>query len=537
MVDGPSTQGNRGTPGERLRPAWRRIPGGRRTPGRPAARIAGLICLVLAVAISLLAGCTSGPPAPAQPASHAAGPARPGSYAARAQAAAQTLEQDFYNGSGRWRLCLPDICGAVNHDWGADSLTYVLYLMWLAHHDSRIKAIMNALVPTAHVYTAASDSWSDAPLWDSVADIREYQVTGNPAALRKAEAAFGFVASGKAAAFALGACPAIDYQQQNGGPNKLKTLETDANYVQAAALLFQVTGKQQYLALAQAKYAAIRRYFLDPAIPLYTTYVLDNGSTCQQLPHRFFGSVNGLMISNGLLLSRLTGQPQYRQQAVETAGAVPRYLSDASGVYADLQAENDIAEPLVAAMLQLAERGRVGFARAWLLRAASASASAVTSQGSYGRFFDGPPPRGTVTAWQVNGGFAVQVAAAELSGGSGPADADFWQSASFVPDDLRLMRAPVRFSFTGRAVAIIGTIGEHCCQPGHARVFIDGAQTNDQTGIWQNKSSSARSLPDSVLFAWRWPAAGRHTIEIAPGLANPKEGGSYFHMTGYDLVR
>jgi Glycosyl hydrolase family 76 len=507
-----------------------------RRPRRLAAHTVGLTC-VLAVMTSLLAGCASQPPAATQPTSYLTGAVRPGSYAARAQTAEQTLVRDFYNGSGRWRLCLPDICGAVNHDWGSDSLTYVLYLMWQAHHDSQIKSIMNALIPTAHVYTAASNSWSDAPLWDSVADIREYQVTGSPAALRKAEAAFGFVASGKAAAFARGACPSIDYQQQNGGSNKLKTLETDANYVQAAALLFRITGNQHYLALARAKYAAIRRYFLDPAIPLYTTYVIDNGGTCRQLPHRFFGSVNGLMISNGLLLSHLTGQAQYRQQAVQTAAAVPRYLSDANGVYADLQAENDITEPLIAAMLQLAERGRVGFARDWLLTAASASESAVNSSGAYGRFFDGPPPRGTVTAWQVNGGLALQVAAAELNGGSGPADPDNWQSARFVRADLRLGSTPVRFTFTGRAVAIIGTIGEHCCQPGHARVFIDGVQTTDQTGIWQNKSSSAHSLPDSVLFAWRWPVPGTHTIEIAPGLANPKEGGSYFHMIGYDLVR
>jgi len=97
--------------------------------------------------------------------------------------------------------------------------------------------------------------------------------------------------------------------------------------------------------------------------------------------------------------------------------------------------------------------------------------------------------------------------------------------------------APVAFSFTGRAVAIIGTIGEHCCFDGHAQVLVDGSQTFDQTGIWQNKSSSGRSLPDSVLFAWRWPRPGRHTIEIAPAAANAKQGGPFFHMTGYDVVR
>jgi hypothetical protein len=86
-------------------------------------------------------------------------------------------------------------------------------------------------------------------------------------------------------------------------------------------------------------------------------------------------------------------------------------------------------------------------------------------------------------------------------------------------------------------VAIVGTIGEQCCSDGHAQVFIDGAQTFDQTGIWQNKSSSGRSLPDSVLFAWRWRRPGRHTIEIGPAAANAKQGGSFFHMTGYYVVR
>jgi hypothetical protein len=118
-----------------------------------------------------------------------------------------------------------------------------------------------------------------------------------------------------------------------------------------------------------------------------------------------------------------------------------------------------------------------------------------------------------------------------------PADPGFWRQATFVRHDLRLSASPVGFTFTGRAVAIIGTIGEVCCQPGHAQVFVDGAPTYDQTGIWQDKSSSGRSLPDSVLFAWRWPTSGRHTIQIRPGVPNAKEGGPFFHMTGYEVVR
>ena len=30
---------------------------------------------------------------------------------------------------------------------------------------------------------------------------------------------------------------------------------------------------------------------------------------------------------------------------------------------------------------------------------------------------------------------------------------------------------------------------------------------------------------------------GRHTIQIRPGVPNAKEGGPFFHMTGYEVVR
>jgi hypothetical protein len=88
-------------------------------------------------------------------------------------------------------------------------------------------------------------------------------------------------------------------------------------------------------------------------------------------------------------------------------------------------------------------------------------------------------------------------------------------------------------TFTGSAIALIGTLGERCCEPGHARVLLDGTETFDRTGIWQNKSSSGRSLPDSVLFAWRWPKRGTHTLRFEPGEPNGKEGGSFLHLEGY----
>jgi hypothetical protein len=473
------------------------------------------------------------------PAAGPAGPAGP-AFAALSRQAVATLEHRYYNGAGKWNVCVPVVCGAQNLDWGSDSLTYALYLHWLISRDPRVRPMMNALTGTAYSYTPQVSSSSDVPAWDTIADLREYQVTGNPSALAKAEAAFSFLVE-KSPGFALGACPRIVYQLPFGGDTLLKTLESDSNYVKAAVLLYQSTHYRPYLREAVTRYAAIRRYYFEPASQLYSVYVFDNGKTCRRVPGRYFGSVNGNLIWSGYYLARITGQRAYLSQSLATARAVGEHLGDATGVYADLQAENDIAEPLVEAMYLLATAGRQAFARSWLLTAARASAAAINADGAYGRFFGGPPPRGPVTVWQVNGGLTLALAAGALDPGGRAAGPGYWRRAAFIRDDARLAQQPgaqpVRFSFTGRAVAIIGTIGEICCQPGHAQVYVDGTLTFDQTGIWQNKSSSGRSLPGSVLFAWRWPRAGRHTIEIRPGVPNAKEGPAFFHMAGYYVVR
>ena len=474
----------------------------------------------------LLCGCAA-----AGPGSGARGPA----YAALARRALVVLERDYYNGAGEWHMCVPVRCYTTNEDWGADSLTYTLYLHWLLTRDRQVVPVMNALTATAPA--SHTGGWSDVPLWDSIAAAREYQVTGNFAALGKAVLAFRYVADAGRRLFALGACPSVLYQQPGGGYNRLKTLETGANYIKAALLLYQITRSPGYLVQAEDQYQAVRRYFLSPHVPLYTVYVFDTGSSCRQVPARYFGSVNGTMIWAGYYLARATGKAAYLTEAVSTAKAVAAHLGDATGVYADLQAENDITEPLIEAMYLLATDGHQAFARRWLLAAASAAASGSTANGSYGRFFDGPPPRAPVTAWQVNGGLALALVAAALDPQGRPANPGFWASAPFVAADLTLGSRPVRVTFTGRAVAIIGTLGEQCCESGHARVFIDGRPTFDQTGIWQNKSSSGVPLPGSVLFAWRWPQPGQHTIEISRGLPNGKEGTSFFHMTGYYVVR
>lgn len=164
-----------------------------------------------------------------------------------------------------WHMCLVPGCPTALHDWGADALTYDLYFRWRTDRDPGLPAFLNRLIPAVPAYAPCTgprcSQWSDVPMWDSVAASREFAATGETAALRRAIAAFAAV-QGAPAVYARGGCPDIHYQQPFGGSNHLKTLETDSNYVKAAMLLYDVTGRQDYLADASAEYAAIRNRFL-----------------------------------------------------------------------------------------------------------------------------------------------------------------------------------------------------------------------------------------------------------------------------------
>jgi hypothetical protein len=462
---------------------------------------------------------------------------RSATFAGAGRRAVATLLGVYYAGGGLWRTCNAATCATANIDWGVDSLTDTLALRFRANRDPRLLPVLRALTATAPSYGApcasgaACGSWSDVPAWDAIALLNEYEATGDPRALAKAEAAFAFVEH--AGVYALGACPRIDYQQPDGGANRLKTLESDSNLIKAALLLYRATRDAAYLVSARTHYQAVRLYFLDPRVPLYSVYVFDDGSTCTRLPHRFFASVNGNMIWAGVELFRDTGRRSYLEQAIATAGAVDRDLSDGRGVFADLQAENDIVEPLVEGMDALAHRG-TAFARAWILRNAAAALSARAADGSFGRFFDGPPPATTVTVWQTNGGLALEIAAAALAPATTVRDTREWVGAQPAPHEIAAL--PATLVFHGSGIALLGTLGDHCCEPGHARVLIDGHETFDESGIWQNKSSSGRRIDGTVLFAWRWRAAGTHTLTFEPGLENGKEGGPFLHLTGYELL-
>jgi hypothetical protein len=410
--------------------------------------------------------------------------------------------------------------------------TALLVLRFETSHDPAVVPLLRLAVKAAVRWHAPCHelpcfAWSDVPAWDAIASLREYEVTRDPRALAKAQAAFAYVEDAKV--FALGACPRIRYQQPEGEANKLKTLETDANAIKAALLLYSVTHDATYLASARTHYAAVRMWFLDPAVPLYSVYVFDDGTTCTQVPHRFFASVNGDMIWSGVELWRDTGRRQYLDDARATANMI-RTLEDPAGVFADLQAENDIVEPLVEGMYRLAHDVHYPLALQWIFRNAAAALSARARDGTYGRFFDGPPPRAMTTAWQTNGGLALEIAAAALAPKARVSTTNHWVGSSTV---TRPIGVGDKVTFTGSAIALLGTLGEHCCENGHARLFVDGRETFDRTGIWQNKSSSGKTIPNTVLFAWRWPQRGTHTISFAPGEHNGKEGDSFLDLSGY----
>jgi hypothetical protein len=467
------------------------------------------------------------------PARHAAG-ARPTTFGDRADAAVRTLAGAFYHAPGSWNACLPAAaCGTVTNDWGADALTAALLLRWRVAHERRVEEELRSLGQALPTYDtcarATCRAWSDVPLWDAVTAASIFEVTRDARLLDKARRAFAFV--DESDAFALGACPAIDFQQPGGGSNALKTLETDANYIRAALLLLRWTGNPAYLRKAEAKYAAVRGTFFDPNVALYTVYVFDDGRACRPLRGRYFASVNGIMISAGRALASITAAPRYARDARATARAVVQHLSDPAGIFADLQAGNDIAGPLVEAMYDLAV-GSDAVARRWLLAAAAVAEPAP--DGAYGRFFDGPPPGGPVSAWSADGGLELAIAAGALAPGDRAGDGAFWRRSRFVAAPVTT--APAQLTFTGHAIALIGAIGAICCEAGHVRLFVDGRETFDSTGIWQNKSPASRRLPNSILWSWRWPRAGRHTIAFAPGRPNAKEGGSFIRLAGYRYV-
>jgi hypothetical protein len=439
-------------------------------------------------------------------------------FAQAGDEAIQALLQDFYAGGGLWRDCNSPRCQTNNSDWGDDAATYTLYLRWIADRDAAIPPVMRDLSKTAPLYPAPCadigdcSSWSDTPEWDAVAMMREYEILGDRNALVRAEDAYRFV--DESHAYALGACPVIPYQRPQR-TSQIKTLETLSNSIKAALLIYRATHDTDYLESARLQYDAARMYFLDSAVALYSVHVIDDGTQCRQVAHRFFASVNGNMIWNGLTLWRETGRRDYYDQALTTARAADADLADGRGIFTDVQGDNDVVEPLVEAMYDLAVNEHRAFARDWILRNAAAALAARAPDGTFSRFFDGPPQSKT-SIWESNGGLALEIAAAALDPNRQIAIGNGWSGAIYYGTPSTAL--PTTIAFDGSGVALIGTIGP-ACEKSHIQVFVDGRETFDQTGLWQNKR-----MPDgnanAVLFAWRWLTPGEHTITLEPGAAN-----------------
>jgi hypothetical protein len=455
----------------------------------------------------------------------------PTTFSLAGNQASSTLLHVLYTGGGLWRECNAPACPEANSDWGTDSMTDALYLRWTATHDPAIRTVMARLVETEPHYPdpcphAACPWWSDTPAWDAVTLMREYEILGNDSrALAGAQQAFRYLSQSHA--FTGGACPDIPYQLPQPSGIDVKSLETDANAIKAALLLYGATRDPAYLNFARARYAADRHYYLDPDAPLYSVQVMDDGKQCEQVPHEFYASVNGDMISNGVALWRATGEQHYYDDAVATGQAVDLHLSDERGVFVDIQGENDVVEPLVEAMYDLAANEHLAFAHDWIVRSAGAALSARAADGTFSRIFDGPTQRVT-SVWESNGGLALEIAAAILDpAGIAPAD-DTWQAAKFVGQPITTL--PATIVVDGSGIALIGTL-DQAVAGRHVRVFIDGVETFDRSGLWQNASMPGG---DSVRFAWRWSKSGPHTIRLEPGDAG-EVGRSVMHLESFVL--
>lgn len=431
-----------------------------------------------------------------------------------AEQAQATLMNVFYAGNGSWRDCNDPNCRQSDSDWGADSATYSLYLRWTITHDPSIGATMAQLLNNAPNYgapcaSAPCPAWSDTPAWDAVAFMREAAVLGNdPQAIAHAKAALRY--AGQSGAFAGGACTGVPYQLPQPSPSsQVKTLETDANLTKAALLLYGVTHDRRYLNDALMRYGDDRTWFFDRQASLYTVHAIDDGTQCRQVPDRFFASVNGDMIWNALQLWRYTGQRHFYDEAIAGARAVDLNLSDARGVFVDLQGENDVVEPLVEAMYDLASQEHLAFARAWIIRNAGAALSARGADGTFARLFDGPAQSAT-SIWESNGGLSLEIAAGALQPNGEARPSDAWNGEQNVGQTITTL--PATIAFDGAGIALSGTISR-LCQRGHVHVFIDGVETFDRTGLWQNH---AMPSGDSVFFAWRWPTPGHHVIRLEP---------------------
>ena len=170
--------------------------------------------------------------------------------------------------------------------------------------DPAVAPIMNALTatsPTSH------SGLSDVPLWDSIAAAREYQVTGNLAALRKAEAlsaswptrSSSRSAPARASSTSSPAAAAPSSRPWRPAPTTSRP----------PLLLYQITTPRSYLTQARGPVPGGPAVLPVPGRPaLHRLRVRQRVVLHARCPGRYFGSVNGNMIWAGYYLAQATGQ-------------------------------------------------------------------------------------------------------------------------------------------------------------------------------------------------------------------------------------
>ena len=462
------------------------------------------------------------------------GPSGP-TYGDGGKASSNSLQQLWY-ADGGWKLCLTTGCRVANSGTGAAALTYDAYFAWRPKDsgDASYGPMMEKIAETIPPFTrpcvdATCHTLSTVAMADAVALLRTYDPNQKDVAgLAKVSAALD--ALDHSSAYFRGACPDIPYAEPFGGKSMLKTLATDSNYAKAALSVAHYSQDKSYLDRGERRYLTARKYFFDPKAGLYTAYVLDDGKHCTQVPGQFQAGVNGDMIYAAYVLFVASRGSAYQTQATSVAQAVATKLSDGRGILANLEDEHDSAEPLFEAFYVLAKYWNQDFALDFVTRNAAAAEGARTQNGSIGRFFDGPPPEDGVTAWQTSGGFAATMAGQALQPGDAlPSPGPDWKNAKFTPLKSQTMPQVIRFS--GSGISLRGTLGDPCC-PAGARVFIDGVETFDRTGIRQSYSPAGK-IPNSVLFAWQWPAAGKHEIRLEA--KSPSDAEHAVHLSGYEV--
>jgi len=273
------------------------------TRARGNARLLRFLAVGLTVA-ALVCGCAVSSPAPATP-------------AARADAAASALMQNFYQG-GRFQ--------GAGYWQNAQGLWVILDEYQRTHaprwaQDIAQMYLANSQGATGN-YRAA---YVDDEGWWAVDWIRAWDLTGNPAYLRSAKEVFAHMASDWGGDCGGGVYWNHTDTYKNAIPNEL--------FLQVATMLHEVTpgdsGPNSYLAWAKKEAG----WFLSSGMINQAGLVNDGlTSTCRNNGGTPWTYNQGVILAGLAELYHITGDRQYLQAAERIAGAATAHLVDGTGV-------------------------------------------------------------------------------------------------------------------------------------------------------------------------------------------------------------